>query len=119
VTQKVYETLGTRALTLPRAGHAAIVDAVFLRPDERTAIERTASDAGVPFQGLWLSAPADVLEHRIAERQTDASDATPEVLRRQLRADPGPIAWSRLDVSGSPDEILDAARTALAQSPRG
>jgi hypothetical protein len=119
VTQKVYETLGTRALTLPRAGHAAIVDAVFLRPDERTAIERIASDAGVPFQGLWLSAPTDVLEHRIAERQTDASDATPEVLRRQLRADPGPIAWSRLDVSGSPDEILDAARTALAQSPRG
>jgi uncharacterized protein len=114
VTQKVYETLMARAATLLRAGHGAIVDAVFLRADERAAVERAASDAGVPFQGLWLSAPADVLERRIADRRGDASDATPVVLRRQLDADPGPIAWSRLDASDSPEAMLDAARTALA-----
>ncbi|MGH6912923.1 MAG: AAA family ATPase, partial [Geminicoccales bacterium] len=111
VTQRVYGTLVARAATLLGAGHAAIVDAVFLRPDERAAVERAASDAGAPFQGLWLSAPAGVLERRIADRRGDASDATPVVLRRQLSADPGPIAWSRLDASGSPEAMLDAART--------
>ena len=119
VTQNVYETLGTRALTLLRAGQAAIVDAVFLRPDERAAVERLASEIEVPFQGLWLSAPTNVLERRIAERRTDASDATAEVLRRQLSVDPGAITWSRLDASGAPDRILEAARIALAEAPGG
>ena len=119
VTRKVYETLVARATTLLRAGHAAIVDAVFVRPDERAELERLAAEVGVPFHGLWLCAPANVLERRIAAREADASDATPEVLRRQLRTDPGPIAWSRLDVAGSPEEVLDAARMALAESRRG
>jgi len=119
ITQQVYETLGARAATLLRAGHAAIVDAVFLRSDERAAVERLASEIGVSFQGLWLSAPADVLERRIAERRTDASDATAEVLRRQLSVDPGAITWSRLDASGAPDRILEAARIALAEAPGG
>jgi aminoglycoside phosphotransferase family enzyme/predicted kinase len=119
VTQKVYEALGARAATLLRAGHAAIIDAVFLRPDERAAVERVASDTGVPFRGLWLSAPADVLERRIVGRQADASDATVEVLRRQLDIDPGWLAWSTVDASGAPDETIDAARTALAVAPRG
>jgi hypothetical protein len=89
VSRQVYDTLAQRAAALVRAGHAAIVDAVFLDPDERAQIEQVADDAGVYFQGLWLTAPEDVLVRRVRGRRGDASDATPDVLSQQLAADPG------------------------------
>jgi predicted kinase len=68
-----------RADALARAGLEAIVDAVFLDPTERAQMERVAIDAGVPFQGLWLTAPAEILVQRVAARRGDVSDATPDV----------------------------------------
>jgi aminoglycoside phosphotransferase family enzyme/predicted kinase len=79
------------------AGHVAIADAMFLDPADRVAI--AAAAGGVPFVGIWLDAPVSVLEARIAQRGRDASDATVEVLRRTLRADPGDVAWHRVDAS--------------------
>ena len=49
----------------------AIVDAVFLDAEERVQIERAADDAGVSFQGLWLTAPEDVLARRVGARRGD------------------------------------------------
>jgi uncharacterized protein len=105
----VYDTLAKRAAALVRAGHAAIVDAVFLDPEERAQIERVAEDAGVDFQGLWLTAPEDVLVRRISGRRGDASDATADVLRQQLAADPGALTWPRMDVEGSPEDVAAQA----------
>jgi predicted kinase len=113
-SRAIYDTLAARAATLVKAGHAAIVDAVFLDPKERDQIEAVAAAAGVPFLGLWLSAPEDVLVRRVAMRRGDASDATPEVVRRQLAIDPGPLGWRTLDVSGPPEGVADAARRLLA-----
>jgi uncharacterized protein len=112
-SRAVYDALAARAAVLVRAGHAAIVDAVFLDPDERAQIERVAREAGVPFQGLWLSAPEDVLVQRLAARRGDASDATPDVLRQQLAIDPGALTWPLLDVSGSPQQVAAQARARL------
>jgi predicted kinase len=68
----------------------------------------------VPFSGLWLSAPLAVLVARVAERRGDVSDATPEVVRRQLAIDPGAMSWRPLDTSGSSEGVAVAARTLLA-----
>jgi aminoglycoside phosphotransferase family enzyme/predicted kinase len=105
ISHRVYDTLTKRAVALVGAGHAAIVDAVFLDPEERAQIERAADDAGVSFQGLWLTAPEDVLVRRVRARRGDASDATPEVLKQQLAADPGILTWPTLDVSGPPERV--------------
>jgi uncharacterized protein len=86
---------------------------VFLDPNERTQIERVAYDAGVDFQGLWLTAPEDVLVRRISERRGDASDATADVLRQQLAADPGTLTWPRVDVRGPPEKVAARARGLL------
>ena len=112
--REVYDALAARAAAVVAAGHAAIVDAVFLDPKERARIEDVAARAEVPFRGLWLSAPEEVLVERVASRRGDVSDATPEVVRRQLAIDPGAMSWRPLDASGSAEEVAVAARTRLA-----
>ncbi len=106
VTEQVYATVADRAASLVRAGHAAIVDAVYARGCDRATIERTAVDAGVPFCGLWLDAPESVLVARVETRQRDASDADTGVVRRQLTEDTGAIVWQRIDASSSLEEIV-------------
>jgi predicted kinase len=110
----VHDARAARAAAAGAAGHAAIVDAVFHDPTQRAQIEDVAATAGVPFSGLWLSAPLAVLVERVAERRGDVSDATPEVVRRQLAIDPGAMSWRPLDASGSSEGVAVAARTLLA-----
>jgi hypothetical protein len=113
VSVKVYDILASRAETLLKAGHCAIVDAVFLDGRDRTKIEQVAAKAGVPFQGLWLAAPAEVLMARVRSRKGDASDADAAVLRAQLEVDPGPLTWSTVDAGASPDTVTASARGVL------
>jgi uncharacterized protein len=113
-SRAVYNALAARAAALIGAGHAAIVDAAFLDPRERAQIEVVAATAGVPFEGLWLQAPEDVLVGRVAGRRGDASDATPEIVRAQLAIDPGPMSWRPVDVSGPVAGVAHAARRLLA-----
>ncbi len=116
-TRRVYARLRTAAAAAIASGQAVVADAVYLREEERDAIAGVARTAGVPFLGLWLEAPADVLESRIAARRDDASDATLTVLRMQSRQGAGRIEWRRLDASpGDPNLVLEQARQALAQA---
>jgi aminoglycoside phosphotransferase family enzyme/predicted kinase len=82
------------------AGRAVVLDATFLRPELRARAETLAGEAGVPFDGLWLDAPAETLAARLAARRGDASDADSAVLAAQLARDEGPMGWTRLDASG-------------------
>ena len=97
------------ARTALAAGHSVVLDAAFLDPVNRGGAQAAA--AGVPFTGIWLEAPMDVLRARVAARGADASDATVEVLERVARVDHGPIGWARLDASADP---LPEARKLLA-----
>jgi aminoglycoside phosphotransferase family enzyme/predicted kinase len=114
--QRVYAALIDAARQAAAAGHSVIVDAVFARPEERAAAEGAAHAAGAAFTGIWLEAPAARLEERIAARSGDASDATIEVLRRQLAYDLGPITWRRVDASGDPAAVAGRAGAALGPS---
>jgi aminoglycoside phosphotransferase family enzyme/predicted kinase len=113
VTERVYRDLCAGATAALRAGYAAIIDAVALRADERRAFAVIAAEAGVPFTGLWLDAPADLLLARVAARRDDASDASPEIVARQLAEDPGPLDWHRIDAGAGPEATLTAARRVL------
>ena len=114
VSRRVYETLRRRAADALAAGYSVIIDAVSLKPAERQSLAAVAEAAGVPFSGLWLAAPAATMEGRLRARRHDASDASPGVLAQQLRQDPGPMDWVRIDAGTGPADCLSAARRALA-----
>jgi aminoglycoside phosphotransferase family enzyme/predicted kinase len=109
MTEAVYETLRARAEAVLAAGHGVVVDAVHQRPDEREAIEDVARGCGADFLGLWLEAPVDALARRVEARRGDASDATADVVHWQAGRDVGPLDWTVIESSGSPDEVLARA----------
>jgi aminoglycoside phosphotransferase family enzyme/predicted kinase len=98
-TGEVYTALRRKAELALATGCSVIVDAVHSSPAERQQIEAAAADIGVPFLGLWLDAPAEVLMDRVRTRMGDASDAMESVVERQLGYDLGEIRWSRLDAT--------------------
>lgn len=109
VTARVYETIARRAEKVLADGHSVIADAVYGHSVERRRIKSAACAASVQFRALWLDAPLEVLERRISTRHADASDATVEVLHRQLKMISAPEDWLKLDVSSTPKESLSRA----------
>lgn len=112
--ERVYSIVEDKARRAIAAGHAAIVDAVFAKQEERETVEAIARDMGCAFVGLWLSAPAETLIQRVEQRRGDASDADRRVVREQLGYDLGTIHWHEVDASGSPEQSLAEARQILA-----
>jgi aminoglycoside phosphotransferase family enzyme/predicted kinase len=110
-SRAVYAALRKKAGLVLAAGYGVIVDAVHAGEAERDAIEKVAAAASVPFCGLWLDAPAEVILARVQARTGDASDATEAVVRRQLRYDLGEVKWTRLETTG---ELTARAEAALA-----
>jgi predicted kinase len=110
---RVYRAVIDRAGTALAAGHSVIVDAVFAKEGERRAAEDLARRSGATFLGIWLAAPPAILKSRVTHRHGDASDATADVVDRQLRYDTGTIAWQPLDASGSLEETLARAKERL------
>ena len=113
ISAHVYRRLGDKALRALKAGQSVIVDAVFATSGERSDIAGQAHEAGVPFSGLWLAAPAEVLCERVAAREGDASDADVAVVRQQLTYDLGAIDWEVIDVDAGPETVCARAQTAL------
>ncbi|HEX2726623.1 MAG TPA: AAA family ATPase, partial [Beijerinckiaceae bacterium] len=113
VSEAVYGTLRQEAARALTAGSSVIVDAVFDRPAERAAIEATAAQAGVAFQGIWLDAPTTTLLARIEARRNDPSDATTDVLHAQLARDCGAITWRRISAELNPATIRETLLTSL------
>jgi hypothetical protein len=116
VSRGVYQALRQKAVVALAAGYSVIIDAVSLKPEERQSFAAITKAASVPFSGLWLAAPATTMEMRLRARRHDASDASPEVLARQLQQDAGPIDWASIDAGSGPEACLAAALRALALS---
>ena len=116
VTARVYEVMLHKTAAALEAGHSVVADAVHAHPSERADIAAVARSAGAQFTAFWLEAPADVLLRRVAHRESDASDATPQVVERQMAYDIGNLEWTRLDASGTPEETLCTAMSHLHAS---
>ncbi len=112
MSDRVYDELFRDARLTLAAGRSVVVDAVFLKPEQRARAEALAQSVDVAFQGVWLEAPPEVLRARVAARVSDASDADVAVLESQLARDTGEIAWRRVDTVSA---FEDEAR-ALAES---
>jgi predicted kinase len=115
VSERVYANAAETAALVLRAGHSVIVDAVFARAADRSAIERVAATASVPFVGLWLDAPEAVLLDRVRRRVADASDADEAVVRSQTARDIGDRGWHRVDAAVADDQVLTAARAYISE----
>lgn len=114
VSTEVYAILNEFAAAGLRAGRVVILDATYLRPEDRAAVTAVATSAGVDFAGFWLEGPVELIVRRVAERVGDASDATPAVVIAQTKMELGAITWHRLDAS-QPLSVLK--RVALGVMP--
>ena len=104
VSAQVYDQMIRRAGLILSGGGMVVADAVFERATDRRTIADCAERSGAPFLGIWLQAPAAVLHSRVAARRGGPSDATTDILARQLRRDPGDITWHCLDASRPPEQ---------------
>lgn len=119
VSERVYRALSRRAAAVVKAGGSVVVDAVFDRPDRRHGIEAAIRDTGRARPlAIWLEADETALRERVRHRRGGPSDATVEVLERQLARDPGPIGWHRLRSDRPVAEIVDEI-LALVKKDRG
>lgn len=87
VTRRTYARLAQLTGELLGAGLSTIVDATFLRAEQRQAFRGLAQGLGVPFRILDVEAPEAILRERVVTRAREAhdpSDATLEVLAQQL-----------------------------------
>lgn len=91
-TQRTYDRLAALAAGALDAGWPVIVDAAFLRRDERQRFAALAAARRCPFAILHCHAPMALLRERVAAREQrggDASEADVAVLERlAARAEP-------------------------------
>lgn len=114
VSSAVYDACLERAEKALAAGHSVVLDAVFARAPERRSAAEAARRGKAHFFGVWLEAPEAVLTARVESRRDDASDATAEVVHRQLGYDIGRLdGWQRVDAAGTADETLARVRGML------
>ncbi|TKD40802.1 MAG: aminoglycoside phosphotransferase [Mesorhizobium sp.] len=97
VSDRVYREMAWRADLILSEGGSVIADAVFDRPADRDRIEKAANDRGVAFAGFWLEADPLVLWRRVSERRGGPSDATIDILSRQLQRKATPSTWRKVD----------------------
>ena len=113
MSRRTYDAMYDAAARALATGQSVVADAVFAKPAERDAIAAVAETTGVPFTGLWLEAPREIMAARIEKRIRNASDATVEVLDSQLGYDTGKIGWTQIDSSGPREDTLAAGLTAV------
>lgn len=86
-TQKTYDRLRQLAQIVLMAGWSVVVDATFLRRDQRALFFQLAEQLSLPLHLLYCHAPPELLRERIQTRQAanrDASEADLAVLAQQL-----------------------------------
>jgi aminoglycoside phosphotransferase family enzyme/predicted kinase len=117
-TERVYIALQDEVLASLAAGYATIADATFLREEQRRRIAASAERCGVPFVGLWLEGPSEILAARIGGRRDDASDADLSVLQQQIGVDIGAVGWQRIRATSDVTGVLAAARVLIHRRRR-
>lgn len=90
--RRTYAHLASMATTVIQAGFPVVVDATFLRAEERDQFRDLARQLDVPFRIVACTASEKELLARVASREDgdrDASDAGVAVLRKQLQIETG------------------------------
>jgi uncharacterized protein len=82
-SQKAYQRLSELAKTVLEAGFPVIIDAAFLKAEQRKLFRQLASECKVKFTIIDFKASNETLCRRIRQRQNDPSEATVDVLLQQ------------------------------------
>ena len=85
-SETTYKKMHELAATVLRAGFPVIIDATYLKREQRDAAASVAESTGVPYLIIDCDAPDAVIEGWLAHRQaqgTDPSDATLDVVHAQ------------------------------------
>ncbi len=122
-TVQTYERLWQVAQGLLHAGFCVVLDAAFLRQEEREVMRGLAQQQGADFALVECVADSRSLGTRLDTRRAqgqDASDATRDVVALQTGfAEPVPPSWRpvhwRLHNDGSLDDLQHAVTTLLTQ----
>ena len=83
-SEQTYAKLLELASQVISAGYSVIVDAAFLKHEQRLPFQQLAESLAVSYIILEVTAPAEVLRQRIIARKNDVSDAGLAVLEYQL-----------------------------------
>lgn len=83
MSQKTYERLLELGSLLASQGWSVILDAKYDQQAFREAVIQEAEQNHLPLQILYCDAPMTVLRDRVAQRDNDISDATPNLLAQQ------------------------------------
>jgi len=89
MNRHTYHAMLETGRTALNAGCSVILDAAFLRPEERLQVRKLADACRVPLCFYWLDIEPEILRSRINQRRqagSDISDADVSVLALQLAA---------------------------------
>lgn len=106
VSQKVYREMAWRAGLILSEGGSVVADGVFDRKTDRERIGKEAAEHGLPLLGIWLQADPAVLWQRVNERKSGPSDATVDILSRQLERHVEGVTWHTVDAARKPDAVV-------------
>jgi uncharacterized protein len=97
VSDRVYHEMAWRAGLILSEGGSVVADAVFDRPADRERIEKAARSRAIRFSGFWLEADPLVLWQRVSDRKGGPSDATIDILSRQLQRNATQSSWQKIN----------------------
>lgn len=86
-----YQRLHELAEIILHAGFPVVLDATYLKHEQRKAAAEVASETGVPFLILDCQAPDAVIASWLAQRQAEAIDLSDATLRWSRRNRPAVI----------------------------
>lgn len=115
VSDKIYQIMRSKARLALVAGQAVILDAVHATADEREMAEKTATDAGCAFFGIWLNADTALRVARVGHRGQDASDADAELALRQDALSIGEMKWHQFDAGQELSDLASQICAVLSQ----
>ncbi len=128
-SRRVYGRLRDLAGGILDSGWSVVVDAACGQRWQRSMLAEVAASRGVPIVWVRFELPAETVLARVAARQSrgdDPSDATVEVVRRQLEtfepigADERADAVVRVTAADDPDRIVArVAKEAARVAPTG
>lgn len=105
ISAKVYQEMVWRVRLILAEGGTVVANAVFEKAHNRQMIEKAAAEGRHAFSAFWLHGDPALLHRRVATRVGGTSDATVDILVRQLSHEIGDIEWLRMDAS-QPTEAL-------------
>jgi len=105
-TKRVYGEMFERARKSLQEGKTVVLDAMFVKEQERTQARNIADGVGAQFQVVEVVCSEDVIKERIEARSGDASEATFEIyLKFKNLFEPVLEEHITIDNSGSLEDI--------------